>query len=177
MALRLQSTDEMGELWIQVLPRQTNDWATLAKDYQPRVLRDAIAYNEYLLRTNPNDARAYRELGKALLLSGRQDEALQRLTVAVELPPQDDETFYYLGLLFRMRKDLARSRAAFETALRLNPDNAKAHGNLGFVFLEQGEFARAEPHLKSALRINPADSMAREGLEIVAKAKALAPNP
>jgi Flp pilus assembly protein TadD len=166
-----QSTDEMGELWLQVLPRNTNDWTILANHYQPRVLRDAVSYNEYLLRTRPEDSRAHKELGKALLFLGRQDEALQRLRVAAEREPADDEVRYYLGLLFRLRKELSKARAEFESALRLNPDNGKAHGNLGLVFLEEGELILAESHFKHALRINPDDSVAREGLGLIARAR------
>jgi Flp pilus assembly protein TadD len=166
-----QSTDEMGELWLQLLPRNTNDWTILANHYQPRVLRDAVSYNEYLLRTRPEDSRAHKELGKALLFLGRQDEALQRLRVAAEKEPADDEVRYYLGLLFRLRKELSKARAEFESAVRLNPDNGKAHGNLGLIFLEQGEIVPAESHLKQALRINPDDSVAREGLDLIARAR------
>ena len=170
----VQSTDEMGELWLQVLPRDTNGWAILARDYQPRVIRDAIAYNEYLLRARPDDPGAHRELGKALLFQGKLEEALQHLGTAAQTQA-DDETHYYLGLLYRMRKDLSKSRAEFEMALRLNPDHGKAHGNLGLVCLQQGELDRAEAHLTAALRINPEDAVAREGLEAIAKVRASLP--
>src|SRR5690242_18968555 len=78
----VQSTDEMGELWFQVQLHNTNDLAVLSRDYQPRVFREAIAYNEYLLRDNPNDAKAHGELGKVLLFQGRDAEARQHLVKA-----------------------------------------------------------------------------------------------
>ena len=172
----VQSTDEMGELWLQVLARNTNDSAILAKDYQPRVVRGSIAYNQYLLRNNPDDSSAHKGLGKALLFAGKQEEALSHLRLAAATQPDDDETRYFLGLVFRMRKEFSSATAEFQAALRLNPDNGKAHGNLGFVFLELGEFDQAESHLKSALRINPNDSVARDGLDILKKVRASAPN-
>ncbi|MEO8427790.1 MAG: hypothetical protein ABI651_11835, partial [Verrucomicrobiota bacterium] len=63
----LQSTDEMGELWLQILPGNTNDLALISRDYNERLFRDGIAYNEYLLRINPRDAAAQTELGRLKL--------------------------------------------------------------------------------------------------------------
>jgi Flp pilus assembly protein TadD len=154
------------------LPRNHSAWTILANDYQPRVLRDGVAYNQYLLRANPDDPRAHKELGKSLLFLGKQDEALRRLRIAADLQPADDEVRYYLGLLFRMGNDLPNAQAEFESAIRLNPDNGKAHGNLGMVYVEEGQLNEAESHFKSALRVNPDDSIAREGLDLVAKARA-----
>jgi Flp pilus assembly protein TadD len=176
VAYGVQSSDEMGELWLQVLARNANDAAVLARDYQPRVVQGSIAYNQYLLRNNPDDSSAHKGLGKALLFAGKQEEALSHLRRAATTQPDDDETRYFLGLVFRMRKEFSSATAEFEAALRLNPDNGKAHGNLGFVFLELGEFDQAESHLKSALRINPDDSVARDGLDILKKVRGVGPN-
>src|SRR5262249_31991019 len=64
-----QSTDEMGELWFRVLACNTSDLELLSRDYSGRLLRDAIAYNEYRLRKDPKDATAHLELGRYHLLS------------------------------------------------------------------------------------------------------------
>src|SRR6185436_19763381 len=71
----VQTTDEMGELWFQVLPRDRAGLQTLSKDIQSRVIQTIITYNQYRLRLKPDDARAHARLGQAFLAQGRTGEA------------------------------------------------------------------------------------------------------
>jgi mono/diheme cytochrome c family protein len=167
----LQSADEMAELWLQVTLRDVKDRDTLARDYQHKAARESIAYNTYLLRSNPKDGRAQTELAKAMLSERRFDEALRYLRAAVENAPDFDEAHYFLGLLLRTQKKLAEAKVAFGNALRANPQNFKAHGNLGLISLEQGNLNEAEAHFRSALAVNPNDTISRESLDDIAKVK------
>ena len=166
-----QSTDEMAELWLQVRPHNTNDLAVLTRDYQPYIFKDSIAYNRYLLESNPEDSRAHNEIGKASLFLGREADAASHFQRALELAPDFDEPHYFHGLMLRMKGKLVAAADEFETALRLNPHNHKARGNLGLVRLQQGDMDLAEAHLKEALRLNPDDTIARATLELIKQAK------
>jgi tetratricopeptide (TPR) repeat protein/mono/diheme cytochrome c family protein len=168
----LQSSDEMAELWLQVLPRDTNGLAALAAYDRPRVFRDAIAYNEYLLGQNPQDARAHSEIGKARLFLGDPAQAEHRLREAIALDPNFDEPHYFLGLKFRMENKLSEAASEFAAAVRLNPGNAKAQGNLGLVLMDQGALDMASTYLNNALRLNPEDSIAKEVLQAVERMRA-----
>jgi tetratricopeptide (TPR) repeat protein len=161
----------MGELWLQLLPNSTNDLAILEEEDYPRSLQQAIAYNQYALRLNPEDARACCELGKALYARGQKDEAARHLLHAANLDVTFDEPHYFLGVMLRRQQKLPQARAAFEEALRRNPENSKAHGNLGFMFVDQGEWDAAERHLRTALRINPEDALAKSGMEEIVRAR------
>jgi hypothetical protein len=167
----VNSSDEMAELWLQVLPRNTNDAALLEKDYQPLVFNNTISYNQYLLRSDPNNAKAYTELGKACLFLGRRDEAAQHLRRAIELRPAEDEPHYFLGLLYRISNRVAEAKTEFQAALAANPNHFKAHGNLGLIHLNEGNLADAALHLESAVRINPDDEVARGGLELLSRTR------
>jgi superkiller protein 3 len=171
----LQSTDEMAELWLQVLPVRTNDLAALARYDQPRVFRDAIDFNQYLLALDPRDARAHNEIGKAKLFLGKFAEAASSLRRAASLDATLDEPHYFLGLSSRMQNQLQDAVLEFTEATRLNPANAKAHGNLGLVLMETGNLKEAEAHLRAALRLNPQDTIARETLEEIAQSREAAP--
>lgn len=167
----VNSSDEMAELWLQVLPRNAGDAAILEKDIQPRIFNSTLSYNRYLLGLEPNNAKAHTEIGKAHLFLDQPDEAVPYLRRAIELAPNDDEPRYFLGLLFRLGGRLAEAKAEFQTAIRVNPDNSKAHGNLGLILLGEGHLAEAELHLQSALRINPDDALARTTLDSIVKAR------
>src|SRR6266702_3693942 len=79
----LQTTDEMGELFFQVLPRNAQERNILADDFSRKLANYTIEYNEYLLRTNPNDAVARTKVGRALVYLGRVAEGLGHLRSAV----------------------------------------------------------------------------------------------
>ena len=164
----LRSVDEMGELWLQVLPRNPADLTALADSYRPRLWSEAVLYNQYLLRINARDARAHLELGKARLGQNQLKEAQDELETAAVLEAGSDEPHYYLGLVFRVRKEWEAARRAFRRAVELNPANARAHGNLGLVAMELGDTKEAAGEFREALRLNPADEIARRNLEKLA---------
>jgi len=165
-----QTTDEMGELWLQVLAAGETELATLAQDYSLKQVEKAIAVNQQRLRSDPDDPKAHLQIGRALLSLGKSGEAHPYFQTAVARQPDNDEPHYFFGLTLRMQQQLGAARQEFETALRLNPNSFKAHGNLGMICLDLGDLAQAEVHFLAALRLNPEDQIARNGLAAVAKA-------
>jgi Flp pilus assembly protein TadD len=155
----------MAELWMQVLPIRKTDIDALAQYDQPRVFKAAIDYNQYLIASDPNNARAHNELGKAQLFLGKYSDAHATLSKAAALDPAFDEPHYFLGVLYRMHNRLADAATEFTAAVQRNPDNARAHGSLGIVLMNQGDLDQAESHLRTALRLNPQDQIAKESLE------------
>jgi len=166
-----QTDDEMGELWLQVLPNNTHERGLLAQDYLKRQVEKSVAVNRERLGADPRNTRALVQLGKGLWYQGKVDEALLHLQAAVDQDPNSEDAHYFLGLIFRVQKQFARAQVGFETVLRLNPGSFKAHGNLGLVFMEQGDLMRAEEHFHAAIRLNPDDVVARQGLETLRQAK------
>jgi len=165
----VNSSDEMAELWMQVLPRSHADAVILEKDFQPKVFNSTIAYNNYLLLQDPRNAKAYTEIGKASLFLNEPDEALQHFRRAIELQPDEDEPHYFFGLIMRLAGRLEDSKAAFRQTILLNPNHQKAHGNLGLILMDEGNLAEAELHFESALSINPEDNIAKESLLTIAR--------
>jgi len=163
----VNSTDEMGELWLQLLPRNRDELNLLAQDYSKRVARDRIDYNNYRLRLNPDDPRAHTALGSTYLMQGRTQEAYRELRKAIQLGPEIDDAHYYLGLLLRQAGNLDEARGEFETTIRLSPENGKAHGNLALVLMQLNELGAAEVQLREALRMNPEDAIAHDSLGLI----------
>jgi tetratricopeptide (TPR) repeat protein len=166
-----QATDEMAELWLQVLPRRREDFRALVDLFQSRMPAIWRGHHELQLRLNPNDPAAHLGLGAALLGTGEFDKAAAHLRRAAELKPDLEEAHFYLGYILRKQKSLSDAALAYQQVLRLNPTNHEAHGNLGLVCLEQGNLADAEVEFESALRIFPGDAIARRNLEFVRRAK------
>jgi tetratricopeptide (TPR) repeat protein len=167
----VESTDEMAELWLRVLPRTADGAAKIEEASVPRVLASGVAYNRYLLGRDPSNGRAHAELGKALVLAGRVEDAEPHLAEAVRLRPSDEEPVYFQGIARRMRGRPEEALERFRAAVRLNPAHARAHGNAGLVLLERGDLDGAAAAFEAALRLDPSDAIARRSLEDIAAAR------
>jgi len=171
----LQSSDEMGELGLQLLPRTPKDRETLARDFFFKFTRDAVEENESMVRADPKDSDAHTRLAVALLVLNRGAEALEHLRTAVQLRPNNDEAHSTLGGIYIRQNRLDEARVEFEAVLRLKPNDYQAHGALGSIHLMQGNLVRAAFYYENALRINPEDAIARANLERVRNARSTAP--
>jgi tetratricopeptide (TPR) repeat protein len=163
----VNTTDEMGELWIQLLPHTKEDSATLTRDYSHKALLDVIAFNEYRLRNNPREAKALSNIGAAEMGLGKVQNAFQHFQQALQLDPRLEDPHYYLGLIYRMQNKPAEAQAEFETTLSINPDHGKANGNLGLLMLDQKNITQAEKYFREALRVNPSDPIANDSLGVM----------
>lgn len=166
----MNSTDEMAELWLQIVVKSAQDSNAMARALQPRFINDQILASEALLRQNPRDAKAHCDIGMSLLMLGRNAEALAKLREALQIDPNYDEAHYFSGVAFRATKQLANARQEFETTLQLNSKHARARGNLGLVLAEQGDLAGAAQQFQAALQLNPQDEIARDMLQRIQKA-------
>ncbi|MBI3852749.1 MAG: tetratricopeptide repeat protein [Verrucomicrobia bacterium] len=166
-----QTTDEMGELWFQVLPRNASDRNLFERDFYGHLGRLTIDYNESLLKENPNNAEAHTKVGRARFYFGQVAEALNHLQSAIKADPNYDKAYYELGSIYLRQNRLAEARLAFENVIRLNADDYEAEGSLGYIYLRNGDLGQAESHIRAALLINPDDKIARKNLDRVLQAK------
>lgn len=157
----LETTDEMGELWVQLTGNAT-DLDVIRKDALLRDLKGNLATYQYRLRRNPDDAHALTAMGKTKLMLGERDEAIACLRAAIKTDPSLDEPHYHLGVAFRLQNQPALAREEFQRALDLNPNSYKAAGNLGALAAQEGKFEKAVRYLRRGLAINPEDPTSRE---------------
>ena len=168
----LETTEEMGELWFQVVPRKASERNTLAQDFYHHLALITLGYNEHVLIENPKDAEAHTRAGRVQAYFGQVNQALEHFKAAIQADPNYDRAWYEVGFInFRLNR-MKEAQEAFENTVRLNPDDYSALGSLGAIAMQRGEFEQAETRFRAALKINPADSVARDNLERVLKARA-----
>ncbi len=167
-----QSSDEMAELWFQLLPTDAKDIPVLEREYQAKITRLVLKQNEVLLKKNPDDAKALAEMGLIRISQRNWREAEQLLRRAVKSEPDHAMAHYNLGVLLRLQNRIEEAQQEFETVARLDPEDSKAHGNLGFICFDQGKLDLAQKHFENALRLNPDDDIAQSGLEEIRRARA-----
>jgi tetratricopeptide (TPR) repeat protein len=86
----------------------------------------AEAYFREALELEPGSAQARAELGAALLLQGRYDEARDELETARETNPENPEAWFFSGLLWRDGYgDRDQAREAWERFLTLMPPESE----------------------------------------------------
>jgi Flp pilus assembly protein TadD len=119
---------------------------------------------ECTVRQRPLGARAYNNLGVALVACGQVDEAVVDYHKALALNPEDAEAHTNLGNVFARRGQVDKAAAQYRKALKIKPDYALAHNNLGNVLARQGQVDEAVAQYQKALGIKSNDALAHNNL-------------
>ncbi len=165
----LSTTDEMGELWFQMLVDSESKFNRLQADYQRWIAKDVVTFNELMLRQNPTNAHAHVQLGKALYSLGQAKDALNHFRSALRIDRNEEDAHYNLGVLLLDLKQPKLAEGAFLQTIRINPRQFEALNNLGLALLQQQRLDEAELAFREALQVHPGDSNAKENLALVAK--------
>lgn len=161
-----QTSDEMGELWLQVVSRTAQEGRLLEQDYIKNYsIPDALALGERTLLRNPKDVPARTNYAGVLYQMGRIDDAERELHRALALDPEFPLAHSHLAHVYQRKNDLGRASAEYRKAIALNPNDYKAENNLGLILLRQGAAADAIAHFQRALALNPGDALATDNLK------------
>jgi Tetratricopeptide repeat len=159
-----RTTDEMAELWFQVVTPTAADREALTSHMQAHVFREEIVGHEKMLEADPHNAALHN--GAALLHAtvGNLDRAAAHFADALRENPDSPSAHYNVGmaLLLQGRHDDAGSY--FVKALSLNASYAQAHDGLGQVLQRQGRTSEALQHFREAVRLAPSNADSRRHL-------------
>jgi tetratricopeptide (TPR) repeat protein len=115
---------------------------------------DALDMFERALARNPASPRAWIGRGLAKLMTGGADSAPADLDKGAEIFGDHLGSWIAAGWGYFLNKDLATSRARFETALALDPSFAESHGSLAVLDLLAGDLEEARKKSDVALRLD-----------------------
>lgn len=150
-----KSSDEMGDLWIQIVPRHAADLQTLNNDRWPKELAEDIAGFEMVLAADPDQVMQHDEVALLYLQVGNVTQAVAHFRESARLQPQSAAAQYNLGTTLLQLGDHEAAIRHLEHALRLDPGYARAHTNLGAALRLQGKLAEAIGHFRRALLARP----------------------
>jgi tetratricopeptide (TPR) repeat protein len=150
-----QATDEMGHLWLQVLPAAGGDQRaalqeglmrqrlekypddfTANYDVGDRLLSKgdavgAIPYFQAACKANPASVVAATELGVALFTAGKLSEAEEQLQNAVRFDPAYTDARFDLASVQAARGEWDNAVTEFQRVLAQRPDDTKTREHLG----------------------------------------------
>src|SRR5271156_3621941 len=153
-----RSVDEMGHLWLQVLPVNTPPNLP-----DPRLLLE-IAWMQDRLRKVPNDTLALYNLAAALTAEGKYPEAANTYKQVVSLNPKDARAWNGLGVALENSGDWGSAQQAFQKASAADPALLDAVFNLAKSQLDHGQTSEAEQSFRAVLSQSPNDAGAHSGL-------------
>ena len=155
--------NEMGHLWMQVLPIADGDQRAALQEALMRQRLEkypadfsanynvgdllltkgdaagAIAYFERAAADRPTSAIAATELGVALLTAGRVPEAAERFRQAISADPNYTSARFGLASADAASGHFEAAAAGFKEVLKDRPDDAKANQHLGEVLILWGD--------------------------------------
>jgi Tfp pilus assembly protein PilF len=162
-----QSSDEMGNLGVQLLTKTAADSAQIVRDFERKDALANVASYEMLVRNFPRNAGHRTYLGSSYLEVGRLDEAIRELEEAVRLDPNQAQAHNFLGGAYFNARRLDDAIRHLRRATALAPRDAPLHFNLGRVLDVAGRSAEAKQAFQRALAIQPDLAEAHQNLGVV----------
>lgn len=161
-----RTVDEMGNLGLQVVPRNPADRHLIQKAAAEREVQSNLAGAEMLMRNNPASAEHRTFLAASLVDAGRAREALPHLELAIRLDPRSANAYNELGGAYVALGQPREALTAFTRASSLAPDDDRLLFNLAALQAGVGRRAEAEATYRRVLKINPnyADAVGELGV-------------
>ena len=161
-----RSSDEMGDLWLQVLPRDNADLPILIAEYAQRELRAEIAGAEQTTRRLPQDPGAHTFLATRYIQAGRLREAVAELEVALRINPRAADAHSNLGVALQSQDRVKDAVVHFRQAVQFDPKNDRMHLGLANALRADGRTQEAIDQFRQSIALNPDSAEAHSGLGI-----------
>ena len=152
-----RSEDEMGHLWLQVLPRMTND----GEDLRAPLLR---AWMEHRLHKYPHDPIALFNVASIAMSDGQFVQAADLYRKTLEARPGDVRTMTALASAENKAGHWKRAVELLYGAIETDATYSDAHFDLAVIELQHGDLSTAEAELRAVIELQPADAAAHSTL-------------
>jgi tetratricopeptide (TPR) repeat protein/mono/diheme cytochrome c family protein len=150
-----QTSDEMAELWFQVVPRRPQDRQALMKSLHDKVLPEEIKGRQMMLAKDPDNVALHDDLALLYAQAGDAGGVLREFRESLRLQPESAAAHYNVGAALLAGGDRSGAEPYFEAALTIDPSHAKAHSDLAVALQMEGDLTGALDHHRQALRLAP----------------------
>ena len=162
-----RTSDEMSELWFQVVPRNQSDRDILTRDLGAALRRENINGYEMMLRADPNNAALHDDVAVLYAQAGNADQVAAHLAETVRLKPASAPAHYNLGTAQLAQRSREEARRSFQRAVELDPAYANAYRSLGALLQTEGKGEEALPFYQRAIQLAPNDVFAHHNLGVL----------
>jgi Flp pilus assembly protein TadD len=158
------TTDEMGDLWLQVVPVEKRDLGALVTEVRRKSAADDLAAYSKILADDPANPLRHDQVGTLYLQGGFPAEAADHFRESIRLNPDSAPTHYNLGLALVSMRRLDEAVSEFQAAIGLDPGHAEAHNNLGVMWQRAGRWPEALAEFRRAAALSPENTEALNNL-------------
>jgi tetratricopeptide (TPR) repeat protein len=159
-----RTSDEMGDVWIQMRARTDSDRDRLARDLRRKMAAEDAVGCETLITREPAHVNLRNDAAVLYLELGKPQAALAHFEAVQRLQPESASAHYNVGVALEAMGRQNDARRAYEEAVRLNPRYSAAHNNLGNVLLGDGRLDEAREHYERAVDASPRNAEAQNNL-------------
>jgi len=125
------------------------------QQYAQQAAQQIFALEEKV-RANPNDGRAWVELGNLYYDTNQPPKAIEAYNKALKLIPPDPNVLTDLGVMYRSDGQPMQAIESFKKAMEVSPTHEQSRFNLGVVyFFDLHDKEKAIAAWKDLLAINP----------------------
>jgi tetratricopeptide (TPR) repeat protein/mono/diheme cytochrome c family protein len=162
-----RSSDEMADIWIQVMTRTESDRARLIGDVRRKMAAEDAIGCETLIARQPEYADLRNDAASLYLELGQPRDALRHFEAAARLQPQSAPAHYNVGVALEALGRTGEAAGQYEAALQLDQTYSRAHNNLGSLRLADGRFDEARREFERAVESGPDNAEAHNNLGAV----------
>jgi cytochrome c-type biogenesis protein CcmH/NrfG len=163
-APELMTKWRFGKKFLSVLSGVVLAVLALSSWQQVQYWKNSVTLFEHALSVTSRNYLAHNNLGVALFIEGRTDEAMRHYNAALLIKPDYEDAHYNIGMVLAAQGNYEEAIHRYREALRIKPDNANAHNNIGVALAAQGKFDEAIRYYSDALRIRSDHAKARANL-------------
>ena len=159
-------------LWLPIPAVVVIIGLALVTHRQIRYWQSNVDLWSHTLAVTQNNFIAEDNLGGALILEGKEEEARPHFEAAARINPRDPMSRSNLGTYFQTHNQLPEAIAQYEVAVGLTTDAgllSETYANLGVAYGKLGEDAQAYRSFEQSLRFNPNRFNAWLGLGVLAQ--------
>jgi tetratricopeptide (TPR) repeat protein len=166
-----RTSDEMSELWFQVVPQNQRDRNALVNALRDAVRPENLKGYEMMLQATPDNASLHDDAALLYVEAGNVERAVAHFTDSVRLRPDSAAARYNRGTALLALGKREEARRDFELALQLDHDYANAYRSLGIMYQEDRRLDEAVAQYRQAIRYAPndADSHHRLGMVLLVR--------
>jgi tetratricopeptide (TPR) repeat protein/mono/diheme cytochrome c family protein len=150
-----RTTDEMADLWLQVVPRRPEDLPVLQTSLRRKLLPQTIDGYRTMLRGDPANVGLHDDLAMLHLQTGDVRSAESEFAESARLAPDSPATQYNVGNAQLLLGRFSEAESRFRQALGRVADYGLARQGLGLALQAQGRLDEAAVELSLALKTLP----------------------
>jgi superkiller protein 3 len=168
-----ESKNEQQRLVLQAKYQQTAD-ALSAEEYYTKGFNArengfnalAIEYYQKTIALNPNNAKAYNNMGNAYNDLKKHGEAIRCFQEAIAIDPNLATVYVNMGNAYDGLKNYQETFRYYQKALTIDPNFASAYYNMGVAYMNLENYGEAIRCYKKTVAIDPnmADAYGNMGL-------------